>query len=60
MLASADPNARFKLVCNRVTRAALSAARPSGINTNFRASNADFESSAISPGPHDGDERSKQ
>src|SRR5215469_10477527 len=34
MLASAEPRARFKLVCNRLARAARSAAKPSGINTN--------------------------
>ena len=34
MLASADPNARFRLVCNRLARAALSAARPSGSSTS--------------------------
>ena len=34
MVASAEPNARFKLVCNRLLRAVLIAASPSGNNTN--------------------------
>ena len=33
ILARAEPNARFRLVCNRLWRAALSAARPSGSST---------------------------
>jgi len=33
MLASADPSARFRLVCKRLARAARSAAKPSGSKT---------------------------
>jgi hypothetical protein len=34
ILARADPRAKFKLLCNRLALAALTAAKPSGINTN--------------------------
>ena len=33
MLANADPNAKFRLLCRRFALAALSAAKPSGNNT---------------------------